>query len=271
MYKVQLYVLLLACGVLFLLNGCSEDSGVGPKNQNPVISSVTCTCDSVLLGETSQISVIASDPDGDPLTYTYTATAGSVLGNGNTAIFTAGNTPGNATVDITVSDGNGGEDKSSTSFIMHLRAKDGAWQGSTNQGRNISFTVINHGTQIDSGLTITIVCSEYWGTATITITRTVPLSITDNKFSWSGSSFTVNGTFETTSHCSGNFSISGNTGYPSYLPYSASGTWTTDWISESGESIKSPAVEQPIEKEKRSSVVKKMANARVKILYGVTK
>ena len=46
-------------------------------------------------------------------------------------------------------------------------------------------------------------------------------------------SFSVKGTFENATYCTGVFSLSDNTGYPYYLPYSATGTWTADWKSVS--------------------------------------
>lgn len=269
MARIHFCILVLGWGVLVLFCSCGSDNknAVGPQNQNPIISSIACDPDTVLLGETSTITVTASDPDGDPLNYAYTATGGTVSGSGNTAIFTTGNTPGDASVNVTVSDGRGGEAKSSAAFVVELRAKDGAWEGKTSQNRDISFTVINQGTEIDSGMTVTLFCSEYWGTVTITLTRTVPFSITDNEFTWSGSEFTVDGTFETSTHCTGDFSVSGNTGYPYYLPYSASGTWTADWISGSGALTKRSINKRLTERAEQYTVEKKMANEIVKITY----
>lgn len=269
MNKLSFCVLALACGILVLLNACGDgkSNAVGPQNQNPIISSITCSCDTVPIGETATLTVTASDPDGDPLNYTYTATGGSVSGSGNTATFTAGNTPGIATVAVTVSDGRGGKTNGSAPFVVELRAKDGFWQGNTSQNRNISFTVINQGTEIDSGMTITIFCSEYWGTVTITLTRTAPLSMTDNEFIWSGSGFSVDGIFETSTHSAGDFSISGNTGYPYYLSYSASGTWTADWISAPSSLTRRSVNEGLTERMGQYATQKRMDNEIVKITY----
>ncbi|MFB0515364.1 MAG: hypothetical protein ACETWG_02020 [Candidatus Neomarinimicrobiota bacterium] len=109
--------------------------------------------------------------------------------------------------------------------------QDGHWYGQTSQYRDIFFDVSNQGTQIDEGMKIVIYCEEYWGTATVTLTRITPLDIINNEFTWSASGFSVNGIFENATHCTGNFSLSGNTGYPYYLSYSAAGTWATDWVS----------------------------------------
>lgn len=55
----------------------------------------------------------ASDPDGDPLTYTWTASEGSISGSGLTATWTRvaeGGQVQPGTVTVTVSDGRGGSD-----------------------------------------------------------------------------------------------------------------------------------------------------------------
>ncbi len=74
-----------------------------------------------LIGAVTTITIDtpASDPDGDPLTYTWSATNGSISGSGLTATWTRVITfgrvaPGTATV--TVSDGRGGSD----TFAWHF-------------------------------------------------------------------------------------------------------------------------------------------------------
>ncbi len=94
---------------------CSADLKVEPKpNQNPVIS---CTTDRspIMPGERTGITSVASDPDGDPLTYTYSAALGQVAGDGAKATFdSTGLQPGSYTVKCGVSDGRGGTAESST-------------------------------------------------------------------------------------------------------------------------------------------------------------
>ncbi|HLZ11389.1 MAG TPA: Ig-like domain-containing protein, partial [Candidatus Acidoferrum sp.] len=94
---------------------CAADLKVEPKpNQNPVIS---CTTDRspILPGERTGISSVASDPDGDPLTYTYSAASGQVSGDGAKATFdSTGLPPGSYTVKCGVSDGRGGTAEAST-------------------------------------------------------------------------------------------------------------------------------------------------------------
>jgi YD repeat-containing protein len=66
-----------------------------------------------LIGATTTITVTASDPDGDPLTFTWSASNGSISFNGGTATWRRGISFGmvtGGTVTVTVSDGRGGMD-----------------------------------------------------------------------------------------------------------------------------------------------------------------
>jgi outer membrane protein OmpA-like peptidoglycan-associated protein len=64
----------------------------------------------ILPGETVRCRATGSDPDGDALTYSWTASAGRVTGNGAEASFDSSGVPAGTTVTITVtvSDGRGG-------------------------------------------------------------------------------------------------------------------------------------------------------------------
>jgi hypothetical protein len=88
---------------------CSADIAVAVRpNRNPVIS---CAAERspILAGERVAINATASDPDGDPLTYSYSSTGGQVSGTGAKATFdSTGLAPGSYTVNGKVDDGRGG-------------------------------------------------------------------------------------------------------------------------------------------------------------------
>jgi outer membrane protein OmpA-like peptidoglycan-associated protein len=72
---------------------------------------ITCSTDrsAVFAGERVHITTNASDPDGDPLTYTWRANAGQVVGSGAAVDFdTTGLAPGAYSVTVRVEDGKGG-------------------------------------------------------------------------------------------------------------------------------------------------------------------
>lgn len=91
---------------LVLISACKKDED--EPNKNPVINSVVVTPASVAAGGIAVITVNATDPDGDALTYTYVVTGGTVAPAGATATWTAPTTAGGYSVTVTVNDGNGG-------------------------------------------------------------------------------------------------------------------------------------------------------------------
>ena len=86
-----------------------------PANRLPTVS-VTCTPSSVLPGAVSNCRATASDPDGDPLTYTWSVTSGRISGsNAEARLDTAGIGAGDCVpVTVRVSDGRGGNAEAST-------------------------------------------------------------------------------------------------------------------------------------------------------------
>jgi len=95
---------------------CAADIKVEEKPNRP--PTISCAPDRtpIMPGERATITSSASDPDGDPLTYSYTASGGQVSGNGPTAQFdSAGLQPGSYKITCAVSDGRGGNADAATS------------------------------------------------------------------------------------------------------------------------------------------------------------
>lgn len=88
----------------------STDVAVVPRpNRPPAVSSCAASPVTVIAGQPANITVAASDPDNDQLTYTYTASGGKVSGTGPQAkLDTGGLAPGRYTVTCHVDDGKGG-------------------------------------------------------------------------------------------------------------------------------------------------------------------
>jgi opacity protein-like surface antigen/outer membrane protein OmpA-like peptidoglycan-associated protein len=94
---------------------CSADIRIEPKPNRPPTIACSANPNSVFAGERSQITCNASDPDGDPLTYTWRANAGRITGNGPAGDYdTTGLSPGTYTITTRVDDGRGGAADAST-------------------------------------------------------------------------------------------------------------------------------------------------------------
>src|SRR6266700_857693 len=82
---------------------------VDPRPNRPPTINCTANPATVEVGQRSNISATANDPDNDPLTYSYTASGGQITGSGaSVQLETAGVAPGSYTVNCHVDDGRGG-------------------------------------------------------------------------------------------------------------------------------------------------------------------
>jgi len=99
--------LALAVAIVGLLLGCSNK-----VNHDPVIESLSATPDApVQPGSAVTLTVAASDPDGDQLSYEWSATAGTLSASTGTSVtWTAPNDAAFATVTVTVRDDAEGAD-----------------------------------------------------------------------------------------------------------------------------------------------------------------
>jgi outer membrane protein OmpA-like peptidoglycan-associated protein len=88
---------------------CAADIKVEEKPNHPPTATLSVERSPILPGERTGITCNGSDPDNDPLTYSYTASGGQIAGSGSSVQLDAtGLKPGSYTVKCAVNDGRGG-------------------------------------------------------------------------------------------------------------------------------------------------------------------
>lgn len=98
------------------VGGLSCSSPTPQQNNPPLITQITGPTDWAP-GAEGQIECLASDPDGDELTYRWTADNGTIKGQGNTITWVAPETMGKYEIAVTVTDSKGLE----TSMLKEVR------------------------------------------------------------------------------------------------------------------------------------------------------
>jgi hypothetical protein len=102
---------------------CAVDVAVTKRPNRPPVISCAPERNPIIAGERVAINSTASDPDGDPLTYSYSATGGQVSGNGPVAQFdSTGLSAGSYTVTCTADDGQGGRTSATTTVDVQQPA-----------------------------------------------------------------------------------------------------------------------------------------------------
>ena len=98
---------------------CATDIVVAKRPNQPPVISCAPERDTINAGERVAIISKASDPDNDPLTYSYAATGGQISGDGPTAQFdSTGLTPGSYSITCTADDGRGGRTSAPTAVTV---------------------------------------------------------------------------------------------------------------------------------------------------------
>ncbi len=94
------------------------------KNHPPIINSIIANPDSVNPGQGTTLTADANDPDGDALTYTWSATSGNLSSTtGQSVNWTAPSDTGRYTINLVVEDPEGAKDEASKTIRVY-RAQD---------------------------------------------------------------------------------------------------------------------------------------------------
>ncbi len=114
-----------ACiGIILLVIGCvqpPEDPTSSGDNQNPIIESLIADPAQFPVGASSTVTVVATDPDGQPLTYRWRASTGDIIGEGATVRYTASFCcAGPNLINVTVKDNAGGSAKQSVDIFIYF-------------------------------------------------------------------------------------------------------------------------------------------------------
>jgi len=103
---------LVACG------GAEVPPPAETGNQPPVITSLTAEETTLIPNAETSITCNASDPDGDELTYTWSATDGTISGVENVATWKAPSVLDEFVISVSVNDGKGGITESSCTIVV---------------------------------------------------------------------------------------------------------------------------------------------------------
>jgi len=111
------YIISIAIIAVAISTGCTVSSEPLPEpvppppepvNKPPIINYVTGPQE-VVPSYDAKIRCVASDLDGDTLTYSWSTDAGKITGTEDIVTWTSPPTTGKYTISVTVTDGNGGE------------------------------------------------------------------------------------------------------------------------------------------------------------------
>jgi len=108
---------IIAATVLFLASSCTTSN-----NNDPIIASLEPQAEQIAPLGSTQVVCTASDPDGDELSYIWSASGGQISGGGTTATWTAPTSEGSYNVIVKAIDGLGGEATDSVAIIVRTNA-----------------------------------------------------------------------------------------------------------------------------------------------------
>jgi len=115
-------VMILLAGILG--SSCAAPAAPPPTpvpqatNEIPVISSVSANPTQVVVGQSTTITAVASDPDDDPITYSWSASQGTISGTGRQVTWTSSDQSGSVSIGLTASDNRGGQATNSVTVTV---------------------------------------------------------------------------------------------------------------------------------------------------------
>jgi hypothetical protein len=110
---IKICPVIMAAAVLLLASSCTT-----PANRQPIITSLEAEAEWTVPLGSLQVACTASDPDGDELSYEWTATGGEISGTGAVVNWTAPEEVGMYDITVVVDDGHDGEDTGSLTLIV---------------------------------------------------------------------------------------------------------------------------------------------------------
>jgi len=197
--------------LLMLILGCDKDNSTPPEgNHPPVISSLSAFPSNIEGGETSRLTLVATDQDNDTLSVEWSATGGIFLSTSNdSAVWKAPNNSDTYTCTAKVSDGKATVD-SDVSITVTV-SNVGNWSGTTSQNYPISFVIEDVGGIVGvTQVNFKIDCQGTGWSATTggTLTFNPYVEIVNGEFDYSTSTLSVDGTFNNPPTLSGELNAS---------------------------------------------------------------
>jgi concanavalin A-like lectin/glucanase superfamily protein/type IX secretion system substrate protein len=87
-------------------------------NQHPTILSIVADHSEIGIADSTLITCLANDPDGDSLSYIWNCSYGNFIGNGSTVTWISPDTVGLYYITCLINDGNGGQDADSIGIVV---------------------------------------------------------------------------------------------------------------------------------------------------------
>ncbi len=124
--RAGLGVVLVILAVLAVLSSACGSSLESEGNQSPIISGLEANYMYVYPLGASEIRCIASDPDGDQVSFKWSTTGGSFDGVGPVVVWKSPNSYGDYHIMVIVKDGKGGSAQATLTLSVVTRP---SWKG----------------------------------------------------------------------------------------------------------------------------------------------